>query len=207
MLMDAARADSPAWRSLAAPDRARRVIDRQADDIAVLSPGTVIIGDLVAKQARQDEPAMARSLADPAGRDDRLRAVDADLGIELPQLLDRLDRAISLVYCACPGQVDGAWDMAGAERQFLEPSRCDDLARELVGRADVEDAGIRLLFDDIHDIGQPRAQRAVGLGDGEARRLDRCRTGRDRALLQLPFLAATIEQLHVVAQAVDVEHP
>lgn len=178
-----------------------------ADQVAIFGPGAIVIRHLVAEQPGQNEPGMAGALADPAGRDDRFGAVDANLGIELAQLLDRLDRAVGGVHRPRPGHIDRPRDVAGADRQLRHTRRRDDLAGELIRRPDVEDAGFRTLLHHVQHVGDACAERPVGFGERDRACDDGSDIGRVGAALQFPFAAAAIQQLHVVAQAVDIEHP
>ena len=74
-----------------------------------------------------------------------LRAVDAGVRVELLQLVGRLEGAVGRIDRAAPRHVQRAGNVAGADRQLLRAGRREDLAAELVGRADVDDGGVRLL--------------------------------------------------------------
>ena len=72
------------------------LLDRDADQVAPLGPGAVVVADvLVAEQLVQHEPGVGRALADPAVGDDRLALGDHALaGVELAQLVGRLEGAV-----------------------------------------------------------------------------------------------------------------
>src|SRR6185503_14998037 len=94
-------ATAPAWRRGRSVDPDRDgLLDRHADEAAVLGPRPVVVADpAVAEQLVQDEPRMARPLTDPAVGDDvfvgrdPLRLVqrrEVLRVLERPVLLDRL---------------------------------------------------------------------------------------------------------------------
>ena len=63
------------------------------------------------------------------------------------------------------------------------------------------------LFDHVEHVAEPRAQLGVGGGERDAARLHRVDALSSGALLELPLLAAAVEELNVVVEAVDLEHP
>src|SRR5688500_5228901 len=65
----------------AAPDGAGDVHDRHADGVAVFGPRTVVVAHIIVENLREQEPSVARALADAAIDDDGLFAVDAGVGI------------------------------------------------------------------------------------------------------------------------------
>src|SRR5690606_40838257 len=70
-----------------APDRSGEVGDGHADRVAPLGPGAVVLSHFVAEDLREHKTRVAAPLADPAVDDDGPAAVDADGGVELPQML------------------------------------------------------------------------------------------------------------------------
>src|SRR5688572_24081560 len=88
--------------SLATPNGPRQVHDGQADRVAILGPRAVVVADIISENLREHEPGVARSLADAAIDDDRLRSVDASRRVEPLQLIRRLDGAV-FVDRAAPG--------------------------------------------------------------------------------------------------------
>src|ERR687893_1029203 len=123
----------PCW---GAPHMSGPLLDRDADEGAVLGPGAVVVLDvLVAEQLAQHEPGVARALADPAVGDGVLAGVEAGLGVELGQLLVALEGAV-LVGRLAPRHVHRGGDVARALRALLRQGRGgDQLAGELVGGA------------------------------------------------------------------------
>jgi hypothetical protein len=69
----------------------------------------------------------------------------------------------------------------------------EDLARELVGRADVDEV---LRADGVDDLVAERADREVGVLRGVARPRPADLVGVERAAVELPLLAAAVEQRH-----------
>src|SRR5688572_19730866 len=71
------------------------LLDRDADERAVLDPAAVVVLDVgLAEQLAEHEPRVARPLADAAVGDGRLALVVALLGVELGQLLVALESAV-----------------------------------------------------------------------------------------------------------------
>src|ERR1700744_1439368 len=114
-------------------------LDRGAHQGAVFRPTAVVVLDvLVSEQLAQHEPGVRRPLTDPAVGDGLLRPVQTGAGIELGQLVVRLEGAI-LVGRLAPRHVDRAGDVARPLALFLrQVGRRQDLAGELVGRAHVD---------------------------------------------------------------------
>src|ERR687893_2333302 len=146
----------PCW---GAPHMSGPLLDRHADERAVLGPGTVVVLDvLVAEQLAQDEPGVRGALADPAVGDGVLRGVQTGLGVELGQLLVALEGAV-LVGRLAPRHVHRGGDVARALRALLrQGGRGDPAAAELVGRADVDQV---LLTDGLQDLVAEGADRGV----------------------------------------------
>src|SRR4051812_30529540 len=187
-----------------APHMSGPQLDRDADERAVLGPGAVVVLDvLLPEQLAEHEPGVAGALADPAVGDGVLAGVQAGVGVEGAELLVALERAV-LVGRLAPGHVDRARDVPGALGALLRQVRGgDELAGELVGRADVDQV---LLADRVHDLVAERADGGVLLaglvlagrpGDG---------VGGQRAAVELPLLAAAVDELDV-GVAVQLEVP
>src|SRR5205823_1031667 len=116
----------------------RRLLDRHADHAAPLGPAAVVVADpLVAEQLVEDEPGVARPLADPAVGDDVLVGRDALGLVEVLELLAGLERAV-LANGLSPRDRGGAGNVAGALRGLAHPGWGDDLAVELGRRPDVD---------------------------------------------------------------------
>src|SRR4051812_8916193 len=116
------------------------LLDRDADERAVLDPAAVVVLDVgLAEQLAQHEPGVARALADPAVGDGRLAVVEALLGVELLQLLVALECAV-LVGRLAPRDVLRGRDVAALLRLLLRQGRGGgDLAGGLGGRAHDDD--------------------------------------------------------------------
>src|SRR3954471_14038335 len=78
-----------------APHMVSSLLDRDADERAVLDPAAVVVLDIgLAQQLVQYEPRVAGALADAAVGDGRLAVVETLLGVQLGQLLVGLEGAI-----------------------------------------------------------------------------------------------------------------
>jgi rhodanese-related sulfurtransferase len=108
----------------------------------------------------QDEPGQRGALTDAAVGDGVLGQVDALLGVELLELVVRLEGAV-VVGVLGPRDVAGARDVARTLRLLLRQVRGgEQLAGELVGRADVDQV---LGPDRGDDLIAERADGEVGL--------------------------------------------
>ena len=163
------------------PDRGDwcRLLDRDADQAAVLGPRPVVVADpVVAEQLVQDEPAVARPLADPAVRDDVLVGRDALRLVERGEILGALEGAVLLDGLG-PRDRGRARDVPGPLGGLAHPWRGDDLAVEFGGRADVDQRELRVT-EPRQDVVTECAQAEVGLGELVAGRrvpTDRRRSG------------------------------
>src|SRR4051794_32104448 len=102
-----------------APHMSDTLLDRDADERAVLGPRAVVVLHVVlAEQLAQDEPGVARALADPAVGDGLLAGVQAGVGVELAQLVVALEGAV-LVGRLAPRDIDRRRDVSGALRALL----------------------------------------------------------------------------------------
>src|SRR3984885_1005484 len=179
-------------------------LDRGAHQGAVFRPTAVVVLDVsVSKQLAQHEPGMRRPLTDAAIGDGLLGPVQTSVGVQLGQVGVGLEGAV-LVGGLAPGHVDRAGDVAGPLALLLrQMGRRQDLAGELVGGAHVD----QVLCAD-------RGQHLVAeCADGVVRLLGRVagggpvhRLGRKLPPIELPLLAATVEQLDVLV-AVQLEIP
>src|SRR3954469_438068 len=117
-----------------APHMVSSLLDRDADERAVLDPAAVVVLDVgLAEQLVQHEPGVARALADAAVGDGRLAVVVALLVVERGQLLVGLEGAV-LVGRLAPRDVLGRGDVAALLSHLLrQVRRGEDLAGELVG--------------------------------------------------------------------------
>src|SRR6185437_652650 len=92
--------------SLAVPQ-----FDRDADQGAVLGPGTVVVLHVrLVEQLVEDEPGVAGALADPAVGDGVLALIEPGLAVELAQLVVALERAV-LVGRLAPRHVERRRDV------------------------------------------------------------------------------------------------
>src|SRR5882672_5078204 len=72
-----------------------RLLDRDADEAAVLGPAAVVVADpLVAEQLVEDEPGVGAALADPAVGDDVLVRRDPLGLVQVGELVAALERAV-----------------------------------------------------------------------------------------------------------------
>src|ERR1700712_134978 len=122
-----------------APHMVSSLLDRDADEGAVLDPAAVVVLDVgLAEQLLQHEPRVRRALADPAVGDRRLALVVALLGVQRLELLVALERAV-LIGRLAPRDVLRGRDVAALLRLLLrQVRRREDLPGELVGRAGVD---------------------------------------------------------------------
>src|SRR5690349_21304395 len=113
------------------------LLDRDADERAVLGPrAVVVLHVLVAEQLVQREPGVARPLADAAVGDGLAAVIQAGLGVELGEVLVGLESAV-LVRGLAPRHVERRRDVTAPLALLLrQVRRREQLARELVGRAD-----------------------------------------------------------------------
>ena len=123
----------------------------------------VVVADpAVAEQLVEDEPGVARALADPAVGDDVLVGGHALGLVQGRQLVGRLERAV-LAHGLGPRDRRGARDVAGPLGGLAHAGRRDDLAVEL-GRAAHVDQGQPGVAEARQDVVAEGAQREVGLG-------------------------------------------
>ena len=179
------------------------LLDRHVDQVAPLGPRAVVVLDVVlAEQLVQHEPGVRRALADPAVGDDRVVAVDHALaGVELAQLVGGLEGAV-LLHRLRPRDRGRAGDVAGALRALLlVAGHRDQLARELLRRAHVDEPGAR--------VERRAAPRRAWRGSRRrpAARVNCCalvarHVGAGRPALGDPLLARAVHQLHVVVAVV-----
>ena len=144
----------------------------------------------------QREPRQARSLADAAIRDDRLIAHDALRGVQRPQLLHALERAI-IVAVLAPRDAPGARDVAAALTRFRQSGRRQNFAREFLRAANVDECR-RFRFHRLLHFRQERAQRRVGRLRLVRLRGDRRLLGAEVAAFGEPFLSAAVHDPHVL---------
>ena len=138
----------------------RRVLDRHADEAAVLGPAAIVVPDaLVAEQLVEDEPRVARPLADPAVRDDVLVGRDALALVEGGQLLAALEGAV-LAHGLRPRDRCGAGDVPCTLCGLAHAGRGDDLAVELGRAAHVDERETRIA-DPRQDVVAERTKAEV----------------------------------------------
>src|SRR5579875_404991 len=179
-------------------------LDRGPHQGAVFRPTAVVVLDvLMSEQLAQHEPGVRRPLTDPAIGDGLLRPVQAGVGVQLGQLFVGLEGAV-LVGGFAPRHVDRAGNVTGPLALFLrQVCRRQDLAGKLVGGTDVDQV---LDVDRGQNLVAECPDRVVGLlgavGGGRTVHL----LARQRAAVQLPLLAAAVEQLDLVVP-VELEVP
>src|SRR4051812_42683540 len=179
-------------------------LDRGTHQGAVFRPTTVVVLDvLVSQQFLQHEPGVRRALTDSAVGDGFLLSVQSGLGVQLGQVLVGLEGPV-LVGRLAPRNVDSAGDMPWALALLLrEVGGREDLARELVGGAHVDEV---LAADSGDDLVTERADRVIRLLGGVAGGGPIHRIAGQRTPVELPLLAAAVEQLDVLV-AVELEVP
>jgi hypothetical protein len=150
---------------------------------------------------------VAAALADAAVGRDRLARIEALLlDVELPQLVDALERAVFRVDGLGPRHALGARDVAAAQRAFVRiVGHVQALAAVLVRATHVDQ--LALLLDDLLHVVAERADglvvalgRLVAAG-GEGRRL-----AGELAAFLLPLQAAAVQDLGL-GMAEQLEHP
>src|SRR4051812_8546327 len=149
----------------------------------------------------EDEPAVARPLADAAVRDDVLVARHALRGVELLELLAALERAV-LADRLRPRDARRTRDMPAALRGLAHSGRRDDLAVELGRAPDVDEDELRVV-EPGQDVVAERAEAVVALRELVVRRGVAGHVGRQRQPIVEPELAAAVEDPHV-AMAVEL---
>ena len=125
---------------------------------------------------------MRASFADAAIGDDLVLPIYAFRAIKLLQLIGILERAV-FVGRLRPGHIGGGGNMPGALRRFVHARRRNDLAREFVDRAHVNEMTAIAILDDGEDVFLSGADRFVGTCGVITCRGDLGRLGRERALL------------------------
>src|SRR5687768_1250466 len=89
-------------------------LDGRADEVAPLGPRAVVVPDVLhAHQVLEDEPGVARALADAAVGDGRPVGLDAGGAVELLQVVGGLESTV-LVARLAPGHARRARDVAAA---------------------------------------------------------------------------------------------
>src|SRR5882757_247864 len=179
-------------------------LNRDSHQGAVFGPTAVVVLHIrVAEKLTQHEPGVRRTLTDPAVRDGLLRSVEPSFGVQRGESVVGLEGPV-LVGRLAPRNIDGGRDMPSPLTLFLrQVCRRQDLARELVGGADVDEV---LVPDGGDDLVTECADVVVRRLRGVRRRRPIGHVRDERAAVQLPLLAATVEQLHVLV-AVQLEVP
>src|SRR5204862_4763165 len=104
------------------------LLDRESHHRAPLGPRAVVVPDpLVAEQLVEDEPRVARALADPAVGDDVLVGRHALRLVEALELVTALERAV-LADRPGPGGRRGAGEVSGPQRGLPQAGRGGRLA-------------------------------------------------------------------------------
>src|SRR5262249_37085889 len=109
------------------------LLDRGADHVAVLRPAAVVVAHVLkAEEVGQDEPRVARALADAAVGDRRPVRINALLlKVNRPQLVRRLERPVRGDGGA-PGDALGPWHVPAALGGLVQPRWGDHLPGEFV---------------------------------------------------------------------------
>src|SRR5829696_1155822 len=188
----------PAMLGPPVPDATALALDGDADQAAPLGPGAVVVADVrVAEQFVQHEPGVGAALADPAVGDHVLAGLDALGAVQLGQLAVAEELAGGAVDRLGPGDVDRAGDVARPLGGLLgQVVGGELLAPVLLGRADVDQRGAVAAADRVQHLLAEGPDRGVGLAHRvAAARRDVGRFAGQLAALQLPGLAAAVEQL------------
>src|SRR6478752_8654895 len=115
-----------------------RPLHRHADEIAPLSPRTVVVLHVLeSEEILQDEPRDARTLPDAAVRNHGRVSGHALAAVQRLELVHALERPIVVAVLA-PGDAFRARDMAAALAGFRESWRRENLAGELRRAADID---------------------------------------------------------------------
>src|SRR5437867_3781422 len=178
------RVASPLW-----------LLDRRSDEVPPLRPGPVVVLHVrVAEEVLQREPRVAGPLADPAVRDDLLVRRHALRLVQLPQVVQGLERAIRIVHRLGPWNVLRAGDVPAALRVLRRVlRRREDLPAELLRAPDV-DEDLVLHPHRLADVVQVHADRVVRLLRVERRVRVRGHVLREGQLLEEPLLAPAVHE-------------
>src|SRR5262249_27433162 len=132
----AGRAPGPWGRFATGPTARHRpsLLDRGADHGAVFRPAAVVVAHVLqAQEVGQDEPRVARALADAAVGDRRPVRIDALLlQVNRPELVRRLERP-ARGDGGAPGDALGTRHVPAALGGLGHPRRGDHLPRVFVG--------------------------------------------------------------------------
>src|SRR5690606_2480311 len=179
-----------------APDRSGEVGDGHADRVAPLGPRAVVLSHFVAEDLREHKPRVAAPLADPAVNDDGPAAVDADGGVELPQLLDGLKRPV-FVDREVPRHVDGARNVPRPDGKLLHAFGDADAVLVLGPAADIEAVDVLAGSYGLPDVRQEDAKVRIGFLDGVVAGRTAGPADRKLAPCGLPLGAVAVEEAHV----------
>src|SRR6266446_8792626 len=118
---------------------ALRLLNRRGDHVAVLGPASVVILNVVeSEQILQDEPGVARALANAAIGDRVFLWIHAFLlNVNLLQLIGGFEGAV-LIHSGAPGNALGSRDMSTTLGSFAHARRRDDLPGKLVRAAHID---------------------------------------------------------------------
>src|SRR5690606_8868937 len=157
-----------------------------AHAVAILGPGAIVVAHVVTEDLLQREPGMRGTLADPAVGDHGLAAVDAHRGVDLAQLVLRLERAVGGDRLP-PGHVHRAGNVARSHGELLYALRREDLAVVFVRGADVDELRVAALLRGGEHVGQAGAQGGIGRLHGDVAGRLGSRPDVQRTLLGFPL--------------------
>src|SRR6266568_91219 len=192
------RADSAGGGGQLGLGSARFVDDGSADEVAPFGPRAVVIANLAeAQQILEDKPGVRTALADAAVGDDFVFAVDALGLVEFFQVVIGLEGSI-FVGSLSPGDIGGLGYVTGALGGFGHARRGNDLAGEFIDGANVNELAGLAAIEDGKNFFLARTQGFIGVGNVIGRGSDLCRILGERALFLEPFLAAAVDEAHIL---------
>src|SRR5205823_9930918 len=149
-------------------------LNRRTDKVSPFRPRSIVVLHLLEpEQVLQREPREARSFADAAVRNHRLIARNALRRVQRAQLVEALERPVVVAVLA-PRDALRAWNVSAALTGLRQTGRRENLSRELLRAAHVDERR-RLLLHGLLHFRQERAERRVGtlrlVGLGGERRL------------------------------------
>src|SRR5271169_3937283 len=169
------------------------LLDRGADQIAPLGPGTVVILHVAeAQQIFQHEPGVRAAFADAAVSDHFFRAVNSLLAVELLQSVRGFEGAV-FVGGLRPGNIGCARNVSGALRGFGKTRRRQNLSGEFVHGTNVHQLRGLLFIEEGVDVFLAGADGFVRAGGAVGGGRNFWRVGSQRALFFHPLFASAVD--------------